>query len=156
MPLFVLSPCGTSLLTNKSTDEERKLVGKYANCTNREEVSAEHMSVLAALIDRVTETVSTADIEQAARISAELNAITKIYNGQITNNGDYHCLICTDTWLGETTASLVAKWLRDRGLTVEVKRQVDLQTRDIDAFQSALSDLVQWAEETIPGYSNPS
>jgi putative CRISPR-associated protein (TIGR02619 family) len=151
-PLFVLSPCGTSLLTNQVSDIERKLVSKYANTNQKNEIPAEDVQQLEDLIIRVTEKVKTADLQLATRMSAELNTIIKLYNGQIVKNSDYHLLICTDTWLGETTANFVASWLRDRGLITEVKRQVDLQTKDINTFQFALSEIVQLCEETIPGY----
>ena len=134
-PLFVLSPCGTSLLTNQVSDIERKLVSKYANVKQKQEIPAEDLQQLEELIVRVAERVKSADFQLATRMSAELNAIIKLYNGQIVKNSDFHKLICTDTWLGETTANFVASWLVDRGLNAEVIRQVDLQTRDINAFQ---------------------
>ncbi|PSB58760.1 putative CRISPR-associated protein [Chamaesiphon polymorphus] len=151
-PLFVLSPCGTSLLTNQVSDIERKLVSKYANAKQKQEIPTEDLQQLEDLIVRVAERVKSADFQLATRMSAELNAIIKLYNGQIARNSDLHKLICTDTWLGETTANFVASWLGDRGLNAEVIRQVDLQTRDINAFQIALSGIVEWCEQTIPGY----
>jgi len=151
-PSFILSPCGTSLLTNQVSDLERKLVGKHANTKQKSEVPADDLEQLESLIDRVAQKVASADFESATRMSAELNTIIKLYDGRIANNNDFHQLICTDTWLGETTANFVATWLQAQGLTVDVKRQVDLQTRDIEAFQLALSEIVEWCEQTIPGY----
>lgn len=167
-PLFILSPCGTSLLTNQGSDIERKLVSKYANAKHKYEILSEDVQQLEDLIARVTEKVKSADYQLASRMSAELNTIIKLYDGRVVNpsttlrvnversrdvkNNDYHQLICTDTWLGESTAKLVAMWLQERGLIAEVKRQLDLQTKDINAFQLALSEIVQWCEETIPGY----
>jgi putative CRISPR-associated protein (TIGR02619 family) len=151
-PLFVLSPCGTSLLTNQVSDLERKLVGKYANTKQKSEIPSDDRQQLEDLIVRVADKVASADFQAATRMSAELNAIIKLYDGQTTKNNDYHQLICTDTWLGETTANFVATWLQKQGLTAQVKRQVDLQTKDINAFQLALSEIVEWCEQTIPGY----
>lgn len=88
-------------------------------------------------------------------MSAELNALIKFYDGQypLSVVRDYHLLLCTDTWLGEAAAHLVATWLRQHGCNnVEVRRQKDLQTAQINAFQLALSDLIQWCEETLPVY----
>jgi putative CRISPR-associated protein (TIGR02619 family) len=151
-PLFVLSPCGTSLLTNQVSDIERKLVGKYANTKHQSEIPAEDLQQLEDLIARVAEKVASADLSVATRMSAELNTIIKLYNGQIVKNNDYHQLICTDTWLGETTANFVANWLRDRGLIAQVHRQDDLQTKDINAFELALSEIVEWCEQIVPEY----
>jgi hypothetical protein len=54
---------------------------------------------------------------------------------------------------GEATATSVAGWLRKTGFTVDIRRQPDLRTDDLQAFQAALSDLVQWCEETVSGYA---
>lgn len=151
-PLFVLSPCGTSLLTNQADDTERRLVGKYANTKQPEQISQEDKAKLESLVARVKEKLASADLDLASKMSAELNGIIKLYGGQLSNSQDYHVLVCTDTWLGEITATFVAEWLRAKGPTVEVKRQVDLQTKDITSFQIALSDLVIWCESIVTGY----
>ena len=154
MPKFVLSPCGTSLLTNQVSDIERKLIGKYANTKHKHEVLAADLQQLEALIDRVEQKIIDAvdDYELVTRMSAELNSIIKLYDGRIVACQDHHVLLCTDTWLGETTANLVKLWLENRGLIVEPMRHPDLQTKDIEAFQMALSELVRWCESTLPGY----
>ncbi|EFA69552.1 hypothetical protein CRC_01864, partial [Cylindrospermopsis raciborskii CS-505] len=40
-PLFVFSPCGTSLLTNQAAQEERGLVSKHANAKHIEDIPLE-------------------------------------------------------------------------------------------------------------------
>ena len=77
-------------------------------------------------------------------MSAELNGLIEIYAGDLTaaSPRDYHCLLCTDTWLGNETARLIAKWLRGRGLNVEARKQTDLQTADLEPFQLALTEIV--------------
>lgn len=154
-PKFVLSPSGTSLLTNQSSGDERKLVGRYANAKRLEEIASEHRKTLQDLVVRAKAKLTEADLTLASRLSAELNGIIKLYGGQIhaATPQDTHYLLCTDTWLGETTANLVAEWLRSQGLkNVEVKRQTDLQTEDIEAFRLALAELVQWCQEVLVGY----
>jgi putative CRISPR-associated protein (TIGR02619 family) len=150
--LFVLSPCGTSLLTNQATNEERKLIGKYANTKTSAEIDPEDLKILQALVQKVQENLMPNDIALAAKRSAELNGIIKLYEGQFNKAQDYHLLLCTDTWLGEVTATCVSDWLKAQGITTEIKRQTDLQTKDINAFQIALSDIVGWCADTIPGY----
>jgi putative CRISPR-associated protein (TIGR02619 family) len=151
-PWFVFSPCGTSLLTNSADSNERKLVNRFANYKMHAGIPADEANLLNALIERVREAMVTADDRYAATMSAELNAITKLYQGKPGNQQHFHQLLCTDTWLGEATAGMVADWLRKQGYTVDVKRQPDLQTADLQAFQLALSDLVRWCHETLPGY----
>lgn len=150
--LFILSPCGTSLLTNQAKDNERKLVGKHANIKQSNQLPQQESKILEFLVNQVEGQLMESDISSASRMSAELNGIIKYYNSQLVPNHDYHLLLCTDTWLGEKTANLVAKWLRNKGFIVEVKRQIDLQTEDLASFQCALSEIVKWCDETVSGY----
>jgi len=85
-------------------------------------------------------------------MSAELNGIIKIYGGKIEGKRDFHYLLCTDTWLGENTARLVKNFLERNGLTVEIRREKELQTKEFDGFQTALSNLAAWCAETVKGY----
>lgn len=152
-PLFVLSPCGTSLLTNQAANQdERKLIGKYANVKTTAEIEPEDLQILQNLVQKAQTSLKSGDINNAAKLSAELNGIIKLCKGQFSNPQDYHLLLCTDTWLGETTATCVSDWLRSQSVITEIKRQTDLQTKDINAFQLALSDIVIWCAETIPGF----
>jgi putative CRISPR-associated protein (TIGR02619 family) len=150
--LFILSPCGTSLLTNQANSEQRKLMGKYANYLNLGDIPEADGNSLNSLIEEVNTKIEKADMNEAAKMSAELNGIVKLYGGQKKPSQDYHLLLCTDTWLGETTANLVAEWLKNKNVIVEVKRQKDLQTKDIIAFQSALSEIVEYCQTTVSGY----
>ncbi|TVQ60151.1 MAG: putative CRISPR-associated protein [Spirulina sp. DLM2.Bin59] len=152
--LFILSPCGTSLLNNQANNAERKLVNQYANTKQPEQISPEDKAQLQSLAERVKHKLVSADLDLASQMSAELNGIIKLYNGQISNSHDYHVLLCTDTWLGETTATFVSEWLKAKGHTVQINRQTDLQTKDINSFQIALSEIVTWCEENLTNYRN--
>ncbi|NJM76603.1 MAG: putative CRISPR-associated protein [Acaryochloridaceae cyanobacterium RU_4_10] len=153
-PLFVLSPCGTSLLTNHATDNDRKLIGKYANTKEPDDIQYQDLKTLQNLTQTVRENLKDANFKQAAKLSAELNGIIKLCEGQFNTSQDYHLLLCTDTWLGHTTAIIVSDWLRNQGVSTEIKRQSDLQTKDLTAFQLALSDLVSWCAAMLPSYRN--
>lgn len=150
---FVLSPCGTSLLTNAADEKERKLVGKYANCKNFDQIDTEDGKVLKNLIEKIKDKICRANDQDIARMSAELNAIIKLYENDFSHSEQhFHQLLCTDTWLGETTAKIVCDWLRSKKFIVDIKRQTDLQTAELTPFQLSLSDLVKWAEQTLPEY----
>jgi putative CRISPR-associated protein (TIGR02619 family) len=152
-PLFVLSPCGTSLLTNRAENvEERKLIGKHANTKALDQMSQADQKILMDILARARECLVQADINSVTRVSAELNGIIKLYNGQLGDTRDYHLLLCTDTWLGEQTALLIKEWLSNKGITVVHNRQPDLQTGDITSFQLALSEIVRWCDETTSAY----
>ncbi|QTA80245.1 CRISPR-associated protein domain-containing protein [Desulfonema limicola] len=157
MKKFILSPCGTSILTNQASPQEKKLVFKYANEKKKDDITQEEdRDKLELLIKRSQSSIATADHKKASELSAELNGIIKIYGGQIPSNNDFHFLLSTDTWLGNETAKIVEEWLKlkNNNFAIDVYRQIDLQTNDITAFQLSLSDLIKKLAKEIPEYSN--
>lgn len=152
---YILSPCGTSLLTNAATSDERSLIPKYANKKSPENIPPADREKLEALIRKVSEKIASANHQEAAKISAELNGIISIYEGSLPQKEDKQVLLSTDTWLGETTANLVKQWLNANaaGMQVEVRRLDDLRMTDLEEFRSALSRLVKMLYEELPGYS---
>jgi len=151
-PLFVLSSCGTSSLTNGASDIERKTITRWTNAPTKETVESADRQILEARIAVVRETLRTAEKEQAGRMSAELKGILALSEGRPQRNADYHLLLCTDTWLGRTAADLAAEWLRERGENVTLHQQTGLRTQLLHEFQIGLSDLVQWCDEVTSGY----
>ena len=156
MKQYILSPCGTSLLTNYAKDNnERALIRFYANEKNKNNVPSNDRDQLERLIDSISAKLEQADYQVAIKMSAELNGIVNLYKGTIPSSGDFHLLLSTDTWLGEETAKLVKMWLltKSQHLIVDVYRHTDLQTEEICAFQLSLSDLVKKLGEELPSYS---
>lgn len=143
---FVLTPCGTSICTNGAERSELELLRKYANAVRREDVPVEERGVLEGRLAKVRELMRTANETTATRQSAELNGLLKLYGGKIVPGADYHVLLCTDTWLGSEAAELAVAWLKAQGATVEPYRQRDLRTDDVQCFQSALAEIVEWCQ----------
>ncbi len=150
---YILSPCGTSLLTNGADKDERSLVFKYANKKRKDDIPDNDREKLEGRIRQVFALLQDADTQKATKMSAELNGIIQIYSGRIATNNDFHLLLSTDTWLGEETAKLVANWLQSHNLTVVIHRQTDLQTSEISSFQLSLSEMIKKLSEEIPEYS---
>ena len=141
---LVISLCGTSILTNRSNVETRELISRHANQTDGGAIPETDRKTLEQRILAAMDSLSSVKVEEAAKVSAELNAITSFYGKQLAaGRGDHHLLMCSDTWLGEQAAELVRNWLTEHGLTVELHKQSDLQTGDMTAFQLALSDMVK-------------
>ncbi len=132
------------------------LASKYANEPTAAAIPTADRQCLEALIQHVQGALLAegTDLAMATRMSAEINGIVKLYGGQFQpKRSDCHYLLSTDTWLGQQTAQLIADWLQQQGCThTQVLHQKDLQTKDMQAFQSALADLVQWCEQTVDGY----
>ncbi len=150
-PKFVLSLCGTSLLTNGATGYERALITRHANVKDEQDIKHEERESLRARIDHVYSTLQEAAEHQITDMSAELNALYKLYDGQLGQAvNDQHWLLCTDTWLGKQTGKLIQEQLERRGISsVQICQPTDLRTEELLTFQSALSDLVKWCDETI-------
>lgn len=151
-PYFVLSLCGTSLLTNQADDDERELITRHANVPNEQAISQEDLNSLYTLIRRTQSKLQEADVRDLPPMSAELNALFKLYDGQFNKAANHqHWLLCTDTWLGRQTGELIKETLVERlgPSFVQLYQPKDLRTEDLLTFQSALSDLVKWCEETI-------
>jgi putative CRISPR-associated protein (TIGR02619 family) len=152
MKKFILSPCGTSLLTNSANQAEKGLLFAHANQKKKENIESAARFTLETLLERVSEKLENAKISQGKALSAELNGILTFYESTEFHPQDFHYLVSTDTWLGEETAKLIQRWLQRENYNVEVRRQKDLQTADLPSFQIALSDLVK---ELIYHYLNP-
>lgn len=162
MPWIILSPCGTSLLTNALSGSEapdlRSKIFRYANARTETEVPVDDRALISERIERVRSEMREASTSDVVRRSAELNAIVTLYaerGRSLGAGGDLHWIVCTDTWLGEATAEIVAEWLGREGFSVEVHRQRDLQTQSLDGFQVALSELAAWCYERLPAPGNP-
>lgn len=152
---YILSPCGTSLLTNQASDKDIKsLIFKHANEKDKENIAEDDRLILSNLINSISAKIGNASYEEAQAMSAELNGIIKIYGGVIPKNHDTYLLLSTDTWLGGETAKLVEKWIKSNNpdASVEVHKETDLQTKDVLAFQIALSELVEKLYSELPKF----
>lgn len=154
-PNCILSPCGISLLLNFNNQaDSRAIINNYANTKTINDVQSEDIKKLEALLSNACNKLNEANLEIVQKLSAELNGIIKFYGGVFVGHAqDIHWLLCTDTWLGHQVATYEQTWLNQQGiLNVQIYSPSDLQTQDIDAFQTALSDIVKWCEDTIKPY----
>lgn len=156
MPNLIISTCGTSLLTSNSdtcvlSRELRDLFTKHANVQNPAACPYEERLLIDNHLRQRTSDIKQASDTELAKLSAEMNAIFKFYDGNPTPQ-DMHILIHTDTWLGRETGNLLRDVLSQRGFSVDTPTISDLRTQDLDSFQLALSELVKWAVETLPSY----
>lgn len=151
-PCYILTPCGTSLLTNVAGEGERAAVIRNSNCPRREDIPPADLEILEQVIRRAGSALAGAGPAEAKHLSAELNGILSLLKGSRPPGSVFHQLLCTDTFLGRVTAEIVRDWLQGQGATVDIRGQKDLQTADMASFQWALSDLTAWCAETVAGY----
>ncbi len=155
-PYFVLSFCGTSLLTNGLEKVDQQLLRDQTNSRSEQEVPAEYRARMRELLEKQKANFLAATIQKAEELSAEFKGISKLYQGNLVSppgqSPDEHVLLCTDTWQGEIAAQSVRERLRQRGFNAHVERRKDLHTAEIESFQLALADLVIWCADNIPNY----
>lgn len=161
MPRVFISPCGTSLLTNVRDGVPnptlRQLLLRTANAKADELTTDEKAAIDELLHDR-RQLLQHAEHPIVKQLSAELNGILTDYGatGLHHASADYHYLLCTDTYQGVKVAHLIGEWLRDRGVSVEIRLFRDLSTRELGTFRLAMSDVVQWCDRTLtPWRDNP-
>jgi putative CRISPR-associated protein (TIGR02619 family) len=104
------------------------------------------------LSDRKSLLSSIGALDELQKLSAELNSLIRYYQGHLQGNRDQHFLVCTDTWLGREAAEILRQCLTRYFQRVEVYAATDLQTGKLDGFCLAMSELIKWSDETLPGY----
>jgi putative CRISPR-associated protein (TIGR02619 family) len=153
MTALILSTCGTSLLTNNISPEDRPLVYKHANATNLMVIPDTEREKLEDVVNRMPRILQNASIEELSRHSAELNGILRYYGGQFNaGQGDVHWLIATKTWLGEKTACILGDVLRLQGYDAQVKTVQDLRTDSLEEFRIGMSELAKICAQELKGY----
>lgn len=147
MPTVMVSPCGTSVLTNDTEEPLRKLLNRTANC-KEEDLTAEQKEIIDKHLVQRQQQIADADLSKARKLSAELNGIITHCNGNFSKS-DHHFLLATDTYLGRNTAQFVADWLRKHKVNAIPKVVQDLSTKDVEAFRIAMSEIVRWCSEEL-------
>lgn len=157
MANLIVSTIGTSLLTNHGKGNVNTLLRDTANLQLKE-LSLEQRETIDSLARELDIEFSGAGNEELRRASAELNGILGYYGDEINNKQsltkDIHFLLTTDTYQGQKAASLVENRLHSLGVgIVEVLVPPGLSTRNHGSFSLGINHVVQWCEETLPGYA---
>lgn len=162
MPNYVLSTCGTSLITNRDKDKYRvedklrKSINQYTNCSNWDEIPADDASLLKKHIQQRKAALLQANEEEVCRLSAELNGLIHWRNQYQKHvpKQDVYALLATDTLFGRETARMIKEWLskQDIAVSVEIISKKGLKTSSFIDFREALSELSKHLVEVLEGY----
>lgn len=144
MPNVIVSPCGTSLLTNQIEESLRKLINRNSNLKEFE-ISAEDKIAIDSHYEERKIQLNQATIQDAKKLSAELNGILTYNKGQISSS-DHYYLIATDTYVGGLTTDLVRDWIQSHSGQAFAKKINDLSTRNLESFRLAMSEIVRWCD----------
>ena len=148
---LIISPCGTSILTNGAENEIRRILVKNANLKENE-ISKEDLDIINKRIEDVKNGILNLSLKDAKKRSAELNSLIQYYKNDLNRPQDHHILIKTDTYLGNKTAEIIKSYLEKYNNVVEILNIKDLQTNDLNSFQLALSEIVKDFNTRLNGY----
>jgi putative CRISPR-associated protein (TIGR02619 family) len=157
MANVIVSPCGTSILTNDTPKELRGLLFKTANM-KEEELTPDQKRVIDGHCQQRRDLLLAEgkDLAVAKDISAELNGIITYYEANLPQGGtgapDQHYLVVSDTYQGAQVGEMVEAWLKQYALTVVQTTFDDLSTNNRETFRGAMSALIQWCDQTLTGY----
>ena len=155
MPNVIVSTVGTSLLTkqinfqNKTEQTWNQQLRDSANC-HYDDLPESVGAIIDTLKDRARNLLAQAEIPQIRSYSAELNGIYGHYCNDLSRGkADLHFLIATDTAQGQTTAEVVAEFLRSQQLQVECYTPSGLSAANTQSFSEGIDDLIVWLQKTI-------
>ncbi len=144
---YILTTVGLSSLTNglrgKMTSKE------IYDHSNEKEPKKEFIERFEPHWKDLQQNILNFSVKELTNLSAELNALLR-YNR--FDKSDTHRLLCTDTYLSQKAAQIVATFLKSKNLNVSIYTPKDLKTDDIESFHFALADMVNDLSQEIQGY----
>ncbi|RME90028.1 MAG: putative CRISPR-associated protein [Candidatus Hydrogenedentota bacterium] len=155
MKKYILTVCGTSILTNSMSDCARKALLQNANRQSEKEIPPEDLTFIQQEVEVLKGKIRNISEEEARKLSAELNSLIMFYKEEEINAEDVHVFLHTDTYVGKQAAEIVKDWVQNQFPKVQDFRMISatgLQTENIADFQDALSQLVIKFSEELPSY----
>jgi putative CRISPR-associated protein (TIGR02619 family) len=154
MSNYIVSTCGTSLLTNTADSESRKKLNELANKLEND-LLPEGKRLIDDEAKKVREQLLQCnDFVALQKKSAEINTLLKLYDNQFSiGKNDRHLLLHTDTYEGQITAEILCGWLQSQGISqVEIHCCENLNTANAASFQQGIAKLAKYLAETLPGW----
>lgn len=140
--LLLVSTCGTSLLTNGASTEDRVWLTTIANDVK---VDAARLT---PIVDARREGLKASDEPMRRKMSAELNGVRAVID-RYQPKQVFHLLVHTDTALGKATTDLVQEALGNQTLLVSAG---GLRTNNLASFREALADLTRQLDALVQSY----
>ncbi|GAB1469070.1 hypothetical protein MASR2M64_18470 [Candidatus Cloacimonadota bacterium] len=139
---IIISPVGTSSLTNGAGDYIRNILNEHANARSREELPKEQAAALDGYVQERRGFIEKMDKAAAKKISAELHSLLILLEEDPPEPRDVVYLIPTSTYIGKLTAQIVCDFLLKMKLNVQELVVQGLQTKSSADLQVAFSELV--------------
>lgn len=106
----IISPVGTSILTNEAVGNLKGIVNKHSNALSDSDIEIDDRTAVMELIRACETKLEQIDVLSAKALSAELNGIISYYSNNLSSNelkDDVMYLIHSDTFIGRETGRLV-------------------------------------------------
>jgi len=148
MPNLIISPVGTSLLTNNS-GPDFALLRDTANLKGNELTAAQKSRIDEIALAKAEILDNTKQYSEFKDLSAELNGI---FSYKVPDNRDHHILIATDTYQCRLVSQIIADVLKRYDAVAEIPEFNGLSTRSKEAFESGIDQIVSYMSSAIDGY----
>ncbi|WP_226579786.1 hypothetical protein [Microseira wollei] len=159
MPRLVITPIGTSLLTNQiDISFEYDWLMLLWETTNLKNIELEDRhpdvaDIIHTLKERAIQKLNDGNILDVRRASTEIGAIYALYQGNLEQGKqDVHFLIASDTAISTVIANIIQDFLVGRGLNVQIYQPTGFSTASSEAFNHGADDLLLWLDNLAPSY----
>ncbi len=151
---LILSPVGISLLLNSLRKEESEFKRTLLQESNALQLPEEIQVKVDDLVQRATKKLQHGSVSERRKLSAELNSLYALYENDAHNTETIHILLKTDTALGEKSAEILEKFLREEWhspniISIPVK---GLNTASLASFSRGIKNLLKKFDKMIPDY----
>lgn len=154
MTQYILSTCGTSLLTNGASPTVLRLLLATAD-RPAEGLTADDRRTINRRLAEARSHLTVADGDEAAAATAELTALRALERASAAGRSRYHLLVYSDTFQGTAVARVLAQWLRQRGEAVNLLTATGLRPGEPAVLRLALAELAGMLVNEVTGWRKP-
>jgi len=149
---IIVTTCGTSTITNGAPEDLKAILRRTAN-SRENELSFDDKAMIDRRLEQKRKDLSNCPSKELRNFCAELNGLLGIKESAgINNSPGLQFLLHTDTYQGEKTASLLTDWCAENGIPSQAVLVESLNTKSLSDFHDGISHLIEWCQETLPGF----
>ncbi len=150
---YIVSTCGTSLLTYNKSKDDREFIYSTANCAE-EKLSPEDKSKIDRFVEEGKEELIKASSAKKRKMSAEMNGLIGLFEKEERQKNDICRFLHTDTYQGSETARVISSVVQEQMnvKNCEAIKVQDLNMSNFQQFNLGLSELAKRLPEECTGY----
>jgi putative CRISPR-associated protein (TIGR02619 family) len=150
---YIVSTCGTSLLTKETSQKEKEFLRNTANY-KESDLSSEEKTQIDKILKGKKEMFLEAPVKEKRKLSAEMNGLIGLFDEKKPESNDICLFLHSHTYQGELVAQVLADCIKgDMGIKhCETRLIKDLNMLRLDEFRLGLSELASWAHNECRVY----